>query len=188
MFSPTMLQSAKFWASLPILVLALAVGATGTLSPYVFAGLGGFLALTIVICFFPIGARRATQFSFLLLLLAATKLRMRDPYQTLSGNVDAQIAFELLCYALVAAITFVNLASPSFNYRKPSLVENTLFFFALIAIASTAWSADPTVTAIRAAQLLILFIFLFVTTHLISPERLYGRFAPRWSSVSRDSR
>ncbi|MGH7840694.1 MAG: O-antigen ligase family protein, partial [Candidatus Binataceae bacterium] len=86
---------------------------------------------------------------------------------------DTQIGFELLCYSLVGAITALNIQRSSL--RKPTPLEIVLFIYGLYALASVAWSYDPTISVVRATQLLILLAFIFTAIRVLNPvQTLYA--------------
>lgn len=93
----------------------------------------------------------------LLVLLAETKFRQRDVDATLSGSVDSQVVFELALYAALGWIVFLAVVVPARPVRRISpAIAWGLCGYAALALVSTAWSAAPTITLVRSAQLCIL--------------------------------
>jgi O-antigen ligase len=114
--------------------------------------------------------RFALSVSLPLLLIAGTKFRVRDADASLEGAVDAQILFEVGLFALIGvAVAGAWLATRT--PRRLSRIELVIAGYALIALASTLWSAAPMLTLVRAAQLAILAGLAIVGVHLLSPGR-----------------
>jgi hypothetical protein len=85
-------------------------------------------------------------------LIAGTKFRRRDPGASLDGSVDAQVLAELGLYVLLGlALAIVWLRQPLRGWR-PTAAEGALLAYVGLALASTAWSAAPAFTAVRALQ------------------------------------
>ena len=154
-----------------LLMLSFALGVVGAFYPMLLPGVAALAALALVICFILLGPTRALEYSFFLLLLASTKFRNRDPYLTVSGSIDAQIAFELLCYAFIGTVVVVNLFDGVPGRRKATGCEVLLFLYALFAFSSAGWSVHPSLTAVRGAQQLVLFLFLSTAVRKLGPEK-----------------
>ncbi len=124
-------------------------------------GIGAFVLL------FP---EPALHMSFFLMLVAMTKFRARDAKALLSGTFDAQILFELLCYAIVLLAVAVNLL-PAFGRqaRRFTRTERFLGGYVLLAIASVWWSPTVQITAGRAIQLAILYVLCAVAVRRLGP-------------------
>ena len=168
-FTKSLSETALFVALL--LMLSFALGVVGAFYPMLLPGVAALAALALVVCFVLLGPKRSLEYSFFLLLLASTKFRNRDPYLTVSGSIDAQIAFELLCYAFIGTVVVVNLFDGVPGRRKATGCEVLLFLYALFAFSSAGWSVHPSLTAVRGAQQLILFLFLSTAVRKLGPER-----------------
>ena len=110
----------------------------------------------------------ALSASFVLLLVAATKFRMRDADASLAGVVDAQIVLELGLFAAIAvAVVAARTALPASPLRTP--VKALVTMYVVLALASTFWSDAPALTAVRAIQLAIVAGFAVTALQLLSP-------------------
>jgi len=105
-----------------------------------------------------------------LILLAATKFRQRASAAALSGSVDSQIVFEVAIYGLIAVIALMATLRLRPRIQRPSLMEALLYSFAAFALASTVWSAVPTITLVRSVQLCILVWFTVVALRWLGTE------------------
>jgi O-antigen ligase len=105
-------------------------------------------------------------------LIAGTKFRLRDPAASLGSAVDTQIVFELLVYGLIAVtIAIVWWLRKSRVPWGGTLNGWGLVAFASLAAFSTAWSATPPLTAVRAIQLIVLTMLArMLTSRLTLPE------------------
>lgn len=112
----------------------------------------------------------AISSSFLLVLLAGTKFRTRDPTATLSGSVDAQVVFEIGAFGLLAVIVAMAALSVRLNIQRLSRWEWVLLAFGGLAVASALWSPIPLFTAVRGAQLLILLALAMVAVRVLGPD------------------
>lgn len=114
--------------------------------------------------------RFALSVSLPLLLIAGTKFRVRDAGASLEGVLDAQILLEVGIFAIIG----IAVAAAWFATRRPvrlSKIEAVIGGYALIALASTFWSAAPMLTLVRATQLAILAGLAIMTVHLLTPLR-----------------
>ncbi len=116
--------------------------------------------------------KAALYLGFLLLLLAQIKFRSRDPAAALSGNIDSQIAFELLMYGLVLVIALVNLVRILDRPLAPSRNELILGSYVFLAAISWFWSYAPSITLVRAFELAILYTFTFTAVRQLTPNGL----------------
>lgn len=152
------------------LVLA-AVGYEGASQWMVFAGAGaacGALGLWAAARRWPVHALSLTP---LLVLVAATKFRERDPLLSMSGHVDAQIGVELGLYAVIGLITLAALASREFRPSRLGMLEKAAVAFGLLALASTLWSPTRGFTFVRAAQLVLLTLLVVIAVRTMDPGR-----------------
>jgi O-antigen ligase len=96
--------------------------------------------------------RLALGAAFAIVLVAGTKLRVRDASDTLDGAIDLQILAELALYAVIGSAV----AAICWSYdvlRQLTRTEKLIIGYAALAAVSTLWSAAPALTFIRAAQL-----------------------------------
>lgn len=107
---------------------------------------------------------------FPLILLGSTKFRQRASAAALSGSVDTQILFEIAVYGLVAIIALIAALRLRPRIQRPTLMEILLFSLAAFAVASTFWSAVPTITLVRSLQLCVLVWFSVVALRWLGSE------------------
>ncbi len=131
--------------------------------------LGGVAIVAFVLNY----PRIALVASFFLIDVAMTKFRVREATALLSGDIDAQVVFELISYAVILLVAVVNLLPflSRCQGRTPplSLIEVVLGGYVLLAVASTMWAVDVRGTAIRALQLVILYALSLVAVRLLGP-------------------
>lgn len=108
----------------------------------------------------------AAGFGAFLVLLAATKFRVRDPMASVSGAVDAQVVMELALYGWIGALTLA-LTGHLRNRTSLSRAEIALGVYVTLATVSALWSPVMLLTLVRAAQLGVLLVFAFVATRAI---------------------
>lgn len=113
--------------------------------------------------------RAAIWVSLVLLLLAGTKFRLREPTDSLDGVADAQILFEL---GLFAAVGVAGLAAwlSSRDRAKVGKVELLMAAYVAVALASVLWSAVPLLSLVRAMQLLILAVLAAAAVRVLQPS------------------
>ena len=112
--------------------------------------------------------RQALMACFLLVLLANTKFRSRDTGALLTGQVDAQIFFELGIYGLIAAVLLLNLLRlPRQDLRLNNWAELMLLGYVLLVFTSIMWAPNTDITAVRALQLGILYLLAFVAVRAL---------------------
>ena len=112
--------------------------------------------------------RMALSTSFLVVLVAGTKFRMRDADASLEGALDLQVLFEIALFALVA----VGAAAAWFaeeSHRRLTRAEGAILAYAAVAFASTVWSVAPALTAVRAMQLLVLSALAILAVRVLTP-------------------
>jgi O-antigen ligase len=115
--------------------------------------------------------RAATITSFALVLVAATKFRLRDATDSLSGILDTQIALELGLYAVVGiAVVAASTAARVTRWRAGPADAMVLAYVAF-ALASTVWSDAPVLTLVRAVQLSIIAGLALVAVRVMPPSR-----------------
>jgi O-antigen ligase len=108
--------------------------------------------------------------SYVIVLIAGTKLRVRDASASLTGDFDSQILFELSLYAAVGLVVGITWLA---RWRAlPSLTspERLLFGYVLLALCSLFWSIVPAFTFIRALQLLILYGLAAISVRVLGSD------------------
>jgi O-antigen ligase len=151
--------------------------------------------------------RFALSAAFAIVLIAGTKLRIRDASDTLEGALDLQIIGELALYAIVgagvAAICWTEglfhgapaeagayrvgrADRPGGAYRTGRLrvqaeltrTEKIILAYAALAVLSTAWSAAAALTLVRAAQLVTVALLA------IAAVRVFGESLALWTACA----
>jgi hypothetical protein len=158
----------SIWLLGPVLLLA----GLAALSPQAFF----FTVAALVVisgAFYLITHRQlALALAPLLVILAETKFRNRDPNELLSGNFDAQVIYELCIYAFLGLILLVNLSSLPRHRLRPTSTEWLLGAYVFVALGSILWSADFRLTAVRGVQLAVLYGVSFAAVRVLSGDRL----------------
>lgn len=143
-----------------------------------YAGAGDqrlFLVAAGAVVVFALGAfayarpREAVVLAVALVLLAGTKFRHRDVLT--SSDVDAQVIMELTLYGTIAVVLGIAWLSKAPGRIALTRMDLLLTAYVLFAIASTFWSSERAVTAVRSIQLLILFLLAEVLVRMLGPER-----------------
>ena len=150
--------------------LVVVIGAIGARIPLALAAVIVVLGLTLVLSL-AAGRENSLAIGFFLVLLAETKFRNRDAGALLSGQIDAQIGFELALYSVVVLLTAINVVRIPLGRLRPGPNERFLICYALFAVASFLWSPTPGITAVRGMQQLMLLTFLFVAIRVLGPQR-----------------
>jgi O-antigen ligase len=164
-----------YW--LGALLAAGALGAAGASRSALYvsvAAAAGAMAVLVLAYRWPARALTAALF---LLPLTATKFRRRSAAASLSGEVDAQVLFELSLYALLALIAVAAVARTGIRGWRVTRREALLGTYAIIVVSSTAWSAVPTLTAVRGLQICILMLTGMIAMRVLGPGRLVGTLA-----------
>ena len=152
--------------------IACASGLIGMVGLSVCAAVGGIAYFVIT------RPRRALYLGFALLVLAHVKFRNRDAGAALSGELDAQVLFELCLYGIIffiAAANFLLLPQKRVS-AKPTSNEICLFSFVFLAALSVFWSYAPAVTAVRSFQWMILYCFMFEAVRHLKPPQFMVSF------------
>jgi exopolysaccharide production protein ExoQ len=163
---------AKPLVTLPSILGMLILGSMAALSPAALGGLVVILGIGCVSVFLLLHPRKALAFSFFLVMLAETKFRSRDPNALISGNVDAQVVFELFLYGAILLFTLVNMNAGQLQHHTPTLTERILFGYVVLAIISSFWSHDPRITAVRGLQLFILYTLCFLAVRVLGSQKV----------------
>ncbi len=114
---------------------------------------------------------RVVRLSFFLLMIGSTSFRVRDEYATLQGVADVQVLFQLGVSGLVFVVAAVAMLTDAFPKTRILLAECLLGAFGVFAFVSLVWSSTPTLTAVRAVQVLIVIFFAGVAVRLLGPSK-----------------
>lgn len=114
---------------------------------------------------------RALQLSPLLVLLASTKFRLRDPRSFQLGIADAQVFFELALYGVLMIVIGGVLLG-----RRPRLFPLRwggwlLGSYVLVVGMSTFWSSLPKLSGLRAVQLATLLGIAVLAVRILGIDR-----------------
>lgn len=121
--------------------------------------------------------RFALSAAFAIVLIAGTKLRIRDASDTLEGAIDLQIVAELALYAMIGAAVAAICWSHDL-LRQLTRTEKLIVGYAALAALSTLWSAAPALTFIRAAQLTTIALLA------IAAVRVLGERSALWMACA----
>jgi exopolysaccharide production protein ExoQ len=149
----------------------LVVAYVGTLNPRFFVLPPAIFLLCIVLWAAYLRPETVLRLTFLLILIAGTKFRLRDPAASLKMEIDAQIVMELGIYALLALIVFLALVARPQARRGLTALEMVGLAFVLLALISTIWSASPLLTLVRGVQLVLLYAIALVAWRVIGPRQ-----------------
>lgn len=133
------------------------------------AGAAGFLLIMA-------RPNAAMPSTFLLLHFAATKFRNRSAQAMLSGEIDAQIMFELGIYALVAVIVVRCFFRIPSGQRRLHFYELLILAYLTIASVSVLWSPNFELAAVRVAQSWTLFAVAYTAVRTLTAERAWDSF------------
>jgi len=154
-----------------VLLVGLALGWGATTNMPVAAGIA-VIAMGLI-WIGPVSLRRISTtltLSFLIVLIAATDFRTRDPYESVRVAVDFEVAFELgvyfLLFLVVLRAIFV-IPRESAPFRP---VEWMLAAYLALACVSIAWSPVMLYSATRAVQLATLLLLAYACVRLLGPE------------------
>lgn len=114
---------------------------------------------------------RALQMSPLLVLLASTKFRLRDPRSFQLGLADAQVFFELSLYGVLVIVIAGALLARRPRLLPPRWGGWLLGSYLLVVGLSTFWSSIPKLTGLRAVQLAILLGVAVLAVRLLGVDR-----------------
>jgi len=152
-----------------LLAAALWLGYAGAGAPRLFLVSVGAMVVLGLGAFAYARPREAVVLAVALVLLAGTKFRYRDV--TTSSDIDAQVILELALYGTIAVVLGIAWLAE----RRPPIEVTRMDLFlggyALFTIASTFWSSELSVTAVRSSQLLILFLLAEALVRMLGPER-----------------
>ena len=148
---------------------------------YAFSAIGLLLALAMVYCVFNY-PRAGIATGFLLVFIANTRLRLRDPTAALAGDIDGQVVMELGLYGSIGLIAAVVIAKCRIVRPAFSPIEGVLGLYVTLCLLSFEWSLAPTLTlsgrfSLRRSSHLPLdpFVLSEQTAHLVRSP-LFARF------------
>lgn len=113
--------------------------------------------------------RPALSASFLIVLIAGTKFRVREADASLNAVIDGQILLELGLFGLVGVGVLAAWIARG-DRRRLTIVEAIILTYAAIALLSSLWSIAPALTLVRATQLLIVSALAIVTVRVLTPS------------------
>jgi O-antigen ligase len=166
-----MTGGARLSAGVCFALMLLVVGYIGAAQPLVYAGLGGALAISTLAALAYRWPERALACTPLLVLVAGTRFRVRDPLAAVSGVVDAAVLVELSIYAVIALILLMAFISREFTPSRLSVLERLFAGFAAVAVCSVVWSIAPMLTLVRGVQVAILVALALVLVRIMDPQR-----------------
>jgi len=155
-----------------IVLAALLIGTVGAAHPMLLIAGAIGLACACGAVFLLTHPQRGLSCSFLLVMIAGTKFRARDPNALLQGDIDNQIFFELAAYGLVFLITLASLRGIPRPRHRLNFPEAVILGYVALAFLSFAWSADFRITLVRGAQLFVLCALCLAAVRVLGPERL----------------
>ena len=164
--------------AIAVLVAVVATGLSVTLSPettaaVLVAALLGSTAVWVILRH----PYRALEVSLFVVLVAWTKFRVRDPLATLRGDIDWQIAVELVLYALLGILVLrVWWLSGIAQHRSYWIDLVALLYIALI-LASILWSPTPRISTVRSFQLVVQFGLVLTIVRLAGRTGLMRNLA-----------
>src|SRR5713101_3372731 len=145
----------KWQGTALVVIFAVTIGVMAARIPAALTAVAVVLGLTLMLSL-ATSREMSLRTGFFLILLAETKFRNRDAGALLSGQIDAQIGFELALYSVVFLITAVNFILIPRERLRPGSNERLLICYALFAGTSFLWSPTPGITAVRGLQQLTL--------------------------------
>jgi O-antigen ligase len=111
--------------------------------------------------------RLALVATFFVVPVAGIKFRLRDPTQTLTGNLDWQIALELGLYGVLAICVLMAIASGQVARERLAPAEHLLILFLVFMLGSTLWSNVPQLSLVRACQMVVLGTLALTSVRLL---------------------
>lgn len=144
----------KAWAAVGLALLVM-VGYVAAVDARVLAAVMGTIGLAAWVVLSCERWRLVLFTSFLIVLIAGTKFRLRDPTASLGTELDTQILLELALYGLVG-VGLLTIWLTRGNWGGVTARESVVFLYVVVALLSTLWSLTPLLTLVRAVQLLVL--------------------------------
>jgi len=141
------------------------------------AAVMGIVALVVSAAIAVSRPRFALSAAFAIVLIAGTKLRIRDASDTLEGAIDLQIVAELAFYAIIGTAVAAICWSHDV-LRQLARTEKLILGYAALAALSTLWSVAPALTFIRAAQLMTIALLA------IAAVRVLGESSALWMACA----
>jgi exopolysaccharide production protein ExoQ len=113
--------------------------------------------------------RLALVVSYFALIAAGIKFRLRDATATLSESLDWQIALELTLFGCIALIVVLGVLSRHTAWRRLVRLELLLVAFVALALLSTVWSSTPSLTLVRACQMIVICGLALASVRILGP-------------------
>ncbi len=110
------------------------------------------------------------RLSPLLILVADTKFRYRDPMASVRGEVDAQVMMEVGLYAIAGLILAIATIRKNVRPYPTTWMEALLVLIGFTAALSTTWSGSPRFTLVRACQLVVLYALARTLLVVLGPS------------------
>lgn len=158
--------------ALSLFLFASIAGVLVVVYPVMLGIIAGITALLLTGVYIFLKPKAALFGSPFLVLLAATKFRMRDPHELLSGNFDGQVFLELTLYGIIALIAVLNLFSKPVTSTRLTVTELSLLSYVILLLLSVYWSYDARFTVVRGIQLLILNLLCLTSVRFLGPAKL----------------
>jgi len=173
---PRLQAAGHHWLLVVTTVSAAAmVGALGAQHAIVFAAIAALIGGAAVCVLAHFRPATALTGAFFLLPIAATKFRSRPATASMAGEVDAQIIFELVLYAMIGLVSVAASSARVFQWRRPTVAEMLLAAYTLMAMASALWSATPLLSVVRGGQLAALLLLCVVAVRVMGTGGVIDR-------------
>lgn len=145
----------------------------GTLTVLSVPAAGLALCGSLALVSFLAATRRRTRSmlaaALVLVLIGTTKFRTRSADALVAGDVDAQILFELACFAAVGLLT-LRLSRSAWELQpRVTAIELLLGLYVALALSSAMWSPAPSLTAVTSIQLGTVLALAIVSVRMLGP-------------------
>jgi O-antigen ligase len=134
------------------------------------AAMAALCAAVLLARFALASPRWAIASCYVAVVVASTKLRLRDASASLSGTLDFQILLELALYAAVGIVVATLFLMRRRSLRPLVSAELLLFGYVVLALCSSSWSLIPLFTGIRALQLILLYALAAMSVRVLGSE------------------
>lgn len=116
-------------------------------------------------------------------IIGGMKFRYRLASESLAGEVDANILFELGTYAAVFFLVGLVAAKGRAGLLRPTRTEVWLYAYAFWTVLSTAWSVSPAFTLVRGTQTFILLFAAITLVRSVPLQRIVSRGAGAYVGI-----
>jgi O-antigen ligase len=113
---------------------------------------------------------------FIILVTGPPQLRSRDPYASLSGEVDWSVMLNAVIWGMAGLWVFHRVNTYLLNRRsfpRPLFTQWIALFFSFCLLLSTVVSLAPLLTAYRSLQVLVMMLFGFLWIRKYGIESMY---------------